>query len=100
MEKEKEEKKLTQKEGAESTQPSYDELKNWCNQLLMQRNQVAERLEQVTDVLNKMPWLFKVIENSKEFNSEFVARCAIEIEAIMTPQEPEKEPSKSNTKEN
>lgn len=88
---EKEEKKLAQEEGTQTKEPSYDDLKNWCNQLLMQRNQIAERLEQVTDVLNKMPWLFKVIENSKEFNSEFVDRCATEIEAIMTPAETETE---------
>lgn len=66
-------------------EPSLDELKNWCNQLLSQRNQLAERLNQITDVVSKLPWLFKVVENKDFFPQDFVQRCKDEIVFIMTP---------------
>lgn len=71
--------------GEEKKEPSYEQLKNWCNQLMMQRNQVAEKLTQVTDVINKLPWLFKVIEHRDAFDYDFVDMCAKEIVVIMTP---------------
>ena len=74
------------KAASEAKEPTYEDLKNYCNQLYMQRNQVAERLDQLTDVLNILPYLFKVIENKDSFNTEFVVRCTEEIERIMTPQ--------------
>lgn len=82
-----EEKKLKAAEPKkqERREPTYEDLKNYCNQLMMQRNQLAEKLNQITDVLNKMPWLFKVIENASMFRKDFVGACAEEIELIMTP---------------
>lgn len=73
--------------------PSYDQLKNWCDQLMMQRNQLAARLTQVTEVVNKLPWLFKVIENETMFSTAFVDSCVKEIQYIMTP------PPSENTEE-
>ena len=83
--------------GEEKKEPTYQQLKNWCDQLMMQRNQIAERLNQVTDVLNKLPWLFKVIENERAFAPEFVDMCKKEIMIIMTPpaeEESKEEPNK------
>lgn len=71
--------------------PSYEQLKNWCDQLLMQRNQIAEELRQVSNIVNKLPWLFKVIENKEVFSTEFVNSCVEEIIGIMTPPKEEKE---------
>ena len=81
----------------EVNKPTYEELKNYCDQLLMQRNQLAQKLQQITNILNKMPWLFEVIKAHDFFNEEFVQRCAQEIEDIMTPpaeEEAEKEDKK------
>ena len=73
-------------EGQEAQkQPTYEELKNYCNQLMMQRNQIANQLNQVTNVVNKLPWLFEVIKNQSAFNPTFVKLCIEEIETIMTP---------------
>ena len=83
--------------GEEKKEPTYQQLKNWCDQLMMQRNQIAERLNQVTDVLNKLPWLFKVIENKESFEAEFVDMCAKEIVFIMTP--PAEESKEETNKE-
>lgn len=80
--------------------PTMEQLKNWCDQLLTQRNQLAEKLNQITDVLNKLPWLFKVVENKDAFSPEFVELCSNEIMIIMTPPPaPEKGDEKGDEKE-
>ena len=71
----------------ESNEASYEQLKNWCDQLLMQRNQLVERLRQITNIQNKLPWLFKVIENKEIFKKPFVQSCIEEVTYILTPQE-------------
>ena len=83
-----EEKKLSIN-ATEKTQPSYDELKNYCDQLMMQRNQLGQRLQQVSNVINKLPWLFEVVKLREVFNDTFVNQCINEIESIMTPPEEE-----------
>ena len=72
-------------EQKKAEQPTYEELKNYCNQLMMQRNQIANQLNQVTNVVNKLPWLFEVVKNQSSFNPTFVRLCVEEIENIMTP---------------
>ena len=72
-------------EEKEVKQPTYEELKNYCNQLMMQRNQMANQLNQITNVVNKLPWLFEVVKNQSSFNPTFVQFCVEEIESIMTP---------------
>lgn len=78
-------------------EPTNEELKHYCNQLLMQRNQLAEKLDKVTSVLNTIPWLFEVVKNPSAFSAPFVKRCADEIEAILSPADNEE--SKESEKE-
>ena len=80
----------------ESNKPTYEQLKNWLDQVVAQRNQVAEKLNQVTNIINKLPWLFRVIENKDSFTPEFVTVCANEIVDIMTvtPEEKAEEDNK------
>lgn len=78
----------------ERKEPTYEELKNWCDQLMMQRNQVAQRLNQVTDVINMLPWLFEVVKNESLFDSEFVTFCKDTIKAILLP--PKEEAKEEN----
>lgn len=92
-----EEKKL-KVENNTPKQPTYEELKNYCNQLLMQRNQVAEKLNQVTEIINKLPWLFKVIELKSSFDPAFVEFCTKEVEYIMTPPPVEEESKEEDNK--
>lgn len=91
-----ENKEKTVKTVEEQKKPTYEQLKNWCDQLMMQRNQLAEKLDQATSVMNILPWLFKVVENKDSFTSEFVDACTKEIMLIM---EPPVEESKSNNKD-
>lgn len=71
--------------------PSYEELKNYCSQLLMQRNQVAEDLNRITSIVNKLPWLFEVVKAESAFDPKFVRQCIEEIETILTPPKEEQE---------
>ena len=68
-----------------NNEPTYEQLKNWLDQVVAQRNQVAEKLRQVTEVINKLPWLFKVLENKDLFDTQFVGDCVEEITYILTP---------------
>jgi hypothetical protein len=63
----------------------------------MQRNQAIEKLRQITDVLNKLPWLFKVLEYKDVFPETFVDDCIKEVTYIMTP--PVEEDNKANPEE-
>ena len=91
------EKKLEAPE--EVVKPSYEELKNWCDQLMVQRNQLSQKLQQVTSVVNKLPWLFEVVNHREAFPSEFVDMCIKEIEMIMTPPQEESEEESEENKE-
>lgn len=76
-----EEKKLT-----------YEQLNDACNQLWQQNKQLAVRNRELESfVMNKrLDFLFKVMEFSSMFSSDFVVSCTSEIEQAMTiPQEPE-----------
>ena len=84
----------------EKKTPTIEDYKNYCNQLLMQRNEAIERLNEVSSTLNKLPWLFKVVEFSHMFDTDFVGQCIEEIRFIMTPpKEEEQEEKKENNEE-
>lgn len=72
---------------------TYDQLNDACNQLYQQNQALARRnreLEQFA-VSKRLDCLFKVLEYSGKFNSDFVVSCTSEIEEAMTiPQETEK----------
>lgn len=84
----------------EEQKPSYDQLKNWLDQVVSQRNQLAERLNQVSNIMNKLPWLFKVIENANSFTPEFVYNCTQEVQYILaSPDEAGDSTEEENKKE-
>lgn len=72
---EKHEKKLT-----------YEQLNNACNQLWQQNQQLAKRAKELEQfaVNKRLDYLFKVIEFSSSFSSDFVGNCTSEIEEAMT----------------
>ena len=78
---EKQEKKLT-----------YEQLNDACNQLVQQNRQLIVRNRELEQfAMNKrLDYLFKVLEFSKEFSSDFVGNCASEIaSAMVIPEEEE-----------
>ena len=65
---------------------TYEELNDACNQLWQQNKQlVAKNKELETFAMNKrLDYLFKVLELSNQFSSDFVVNCSSEIEQAMT----------------
>lgn len=78
----------------ETKKLTYEQLNDACNQLWQQNKQLAVRnreLEQFA-VNKRLEFLFKVLEFSREFSSDFVGTCAKEIEEALTiPQQKEEE---------
>lgn len=71
---------------------TYEQLNDACNQLWQQNKQlVARNKELEAFAMNKrLDYLFKVLELSNQFSSDFVGNCAVEIEQAMTiPQDTE-----------
>ena len=76
---------------------SYEQLNDACNQLFQQNQQLARRNRELEGfAMNKrLDYLFKGLEFSNNFSSDFVGNCASEIEEAMTiPQEVEEHKGK------
>lgn len=86
-------------ENTKKQKMSYEELEQVASQLSQQAQQLYSRLQQaeMSNLFKRLDFLFKVIENTKAFNEEFVKKCVKEIEEIMTV--PEEVQDKTNTKE-
>lgn len=65
---------------------TYEQLNDACNQLWQQNKQlVARNRELEAFAMNKrLDYLFKVLELSNQFSSDFVGNCSSEIEQAMT----------------
>lgn len=71
---------------------TYEQLNDACNQLWQQNKQlVARNRELEAFAMNKrLDYLFKILELSNQFSSDFVGNCATEIAQAMTiPQDTE-----------
>lgn len=73
-------------EEKKSKKPTYEELEAKINALSKQNEQLYRNLMQAnyTELLNRLSFLFKVIEFKNSFSPEFVVRCSEEIENIIT----------------
>ena len=72
---------------------TYGQLNEACNQLFQQNKQLTVRLREVEQFLGnkRMDYLFKVIEFSTLFHSDFVVNCVDEIEEAMKMPQSEEE---------
>lgn len=75
----------------EIKKPSYEELNDYCNQLMMQNRQLNTKLMQVMDIQNKLPFLFKVLKHSEYFTSDYINAVVDEIQLILPPYNPEED---------
>ena len=74
---------------------TYEQLNDACNQLWQQNKQLSVRNRELESfVMNKrLDYLFKVVEFSTKFSSDFIVNCISEIEEAMTiPQNNTEEP--------
>ena len=73
---------------------TYEQLNDACIQLSQQNRQLIVRNRELENfAMNKrLDYLFKVLEYSGKFSSDFIVSCVGEIEQAMTiPQEPEEQ---------
>lgn len=86
------EKENPQKE--EQKKLTYEQLEQLAGNLSKQNEQLYNRVveQNFQNIITRLGLLFKVVENSDKFNTEFVVMCSEEIEKTLTL--PEKEEDK------
>lgn len=85
------------KKDEETKKLTYEQLNDACNQLWQQNKQLPVRNRELESfVMNKrLDYLFKVLEFSNKFSSDFIVSCVSEIEEAMTiPKDSTEEPKK------
>lgn len=70
---------------------SYEQLEQVASQLSQQVQNLYAKLQEaeVSNMLSRLNFLFKVVENDSKFPADFVAKCVAEIVEIMTIKESE-----------
>ena len=71
--------------------PTYKELEAAMYNLTEKLNKaykdnqyLVNQLNGINNTFTRLNYLFKVLENSQHFNSDFIIKCADEIESCMT----------------
>ena len=72
---------------------SYEQLENITHQLSEQNRQLFAKLQElnVVNILKRLDCLFKVIENGNMFKQDFLEKCVVEVENLLTIPEQEEE---------
>lgn len=78
-------------ESKEVKKPTYEELNNFCNQLMMQNRELGRKLNEVGSALTKLPFLFNVLNYSTLFDKETVDEAVLEIKELLFYKEPQEE---------
>ena len=65
--------------------PSYEQLKYWLDKAISDNKNLIGQLTEVTNILNFLPYLFKVVEMKDSLNSNFVNQCKDSIVNVLTP---------------
>ena len=96
-----EENKETTQASEQPKQLSYEQLKNVAGQLQQQNMQLRKALQEAnfSNMFKRLDYLFKVMEYPHMFSDEFVQKCTVEIESLMTIPETEEEPKETDTVE-
>ena len=65
---------------------SYEQLENVAHQLSEQNRQLFAKLQELNmaNMLKRLDYLFKVIENGHMFKQDFLEKCIAEIESLIT----------------
>lgn len=74
-------------DGQDRKKATYEELNNYCVQLLQQNQRLTAQVRQmdVSNMLRRLDYLFKVVENEGCFDGDFVEGCVSEIKGALTP---------------
>lgn len=65
---------------------TYEQLENVAHQLSEQSKDLYTKLQEsnMENVFMRLKFLFEVVKNKDSFSKEFVSKCTLEIETIMT----------------
>lgn len=79
-------KSVEQESTAETQKLTYEQLEEVAHQLSEQSKQLYAKLQEanMSNLMKRLDYLFKVIENELHFDEEFVASCTAEIKEMMT----------------
>lgn len=78
--------------------PTYEELNGYVNELMMENRNLHNRLNQVMNVQNKLPWLFEIVKMKEVFGEEYINAALKEIQLILPPyKEPEAKPESTES---
>jgi predicted nuclease with TOPRIM domain len=77
-------------------QATYEQLNNYAVHLEIENKQLRRKIDElnVTNILERLKYLFKVVEIGDKFSVEFLNKCTKEIENLMTIPEESNEESK------
>ena len=78
-------------EAARPEKMSYEQLENIAHQLSNQAKQLYAKLQEanMVNMFKRLDYLFKVVENTRNFPTEFTTKCITEIMDLMTVPETE-----------
>lgn len=79
--------------------PTYEQLNEYCNQLMMQNRELGRRLQEINGVLTRLPLLFQMLEKANFFSDYIIDKCVTEICDIMFPEEETDETEDQNQEE-
>ena len=70
---------------------SYEQLENVAHQLSEQAKQLYMKLQDanMNNIFKRLDYLFKVVENGHMFKQDFLDKCIVEIEELITVPEEE-----------
>ena len=82
---------MEEKKDKEVVKPTYEELQSSMYQMTEQLNKyykenqyLIQQINSMNNTFTRLNYLFKVLENSQHFNSDFIISCVDEIESCMT----------------
>lgn len=77
--------------------PSYEQLNNYVNELAIENRNLRNKLMQVMQVHNKIPYLFEVLEHKEFFTQEVLNAASNELVYILFPPKEEGAPESSDS---
>lgn len=84
------------KEDKAIEKPTYDQLNSYVNELAIENRKLRNKLVQVMDVQNKLPYLFQVLANKSFFSEDVLNTASNEIVYILFPPQEETDEGKDN----
>ena len=96
---------MEEKKNKEVVKPTYEELQSSMYQMTEQLNKyykenqyLIQQINNMNNTFTRLNYLFKVLENSQHFNSDFIISCVDEIETCRTiPEENTQDNTQDNT---